>query len=229
MNVTALIVAAGKSERFGGAAPKQFRELCGRPLLTWTISRFETASSIDRIVLVVSEEHLLFAGEKVVDPYGFSKVIKIVKGGDTRQESVRLGLESLPVSTRFVAIHDGARPVVSPRDIDRVVEAATVDRAAMLALPAGDTVKRVRDKLVISTLDRDSLYLAQTPQVFQYDLIVSAHREFSESDAATDDAALVERKGFKVRVVEPESPNIKVTTPEDLVAASAFLQEEGHE
>ena len=139
MKTIALIVAGGSSVRFGGDVPKQYREAAGRPLLAWTISRFEAAARIDEIVLVVAEEYLLHAGEKVVDPYRFAKVTKVVAGGSDRQESVRKGLESLPISTGWVAIHDGARPLVRPEDIDRVVETAITDRAAMLAALCGRT------------------------------------------------------------------------------------------
>ena len=228
MQATALIVAAGKSERFGGAVPKQFKNLCGKPLLAWTISRFEAAESIDRIVLVVAEEHLLFAGKNVVDPYNFLKVRKIVKGGERRQESVRLGLQALPVSTKLVAIHDGARPLVGPDDIDRAVALAAKERAAMLAVPATDTMKRVREGYVIGTLDRETMYCAQTPQVFQYDLIFEAHRQYADKDV-TDDAELVEKNGFKVAVIEPLLPNPKITTQHDMTFADALLAGENDE
>jgi 2-C-methyl-D-erythritol 4-phosphate cytidylyltransferase len=229
MKTIALIVAAGRSTRFGGIIPKQFRELHGRPLLAWTISRFEAASSISQIVVVVAEEHLLYTSQHVVDPYGFSKVFKIVIGGETRQESVLRGLNSLPISTQYVAIHDGARPLVTPGDIDRVVATAISDRAAMLAAPATDTVKRVRDQFVIGTLERDSLYLAQTPQVFQYDLIIEAHRANPPDNKVTDDASLIEARGFKVKVVEPRRPNPKVTTAEDLAYVDMLLKREDHD
>lgn len=229
MKTIALIVAAGHSTRFGGIIPKQFRDLHGRPLLAWTISRFEAASSISQIVVVVAEEHLLYTSQHVVDPYGFSKVFKIVIGGETRRESVLRGLNSLPISTQYVAIHDGARPLVTPADIDRVVATAIADRAAMLAVPATDTVKRVRDQFVLGTLERDSLYLAQTPQVFQYDLIIEAHRAVPPENSVTDDAALVEARGFKVKVVEPRSPNPKVTTPEDFAYVDMLLKREEHD
>lgn len=214
--------------RFAGAVPKQYHTVCGRPLLAWTIGRFEEASSIDRIVLVVAEDQLLYAGEKVVDPFGFTKLTKIVCGGETRQKSVMNGLESLPASTDLVAIHDGARPLVSAQDIDRVVEAASIEQAAMLAIRASDTVKRVRDGYIINTLDRDSLYLAQTPQVFHYKLILSAHRAASDAGDATDDAQIVEKQGHKVKIVESTGPNTKVTTRQDMVMAEAFLREDTH-
>lgn len=226
MKTYALIVAAGKAVRFGGAVPKQFREVCGRPLLNWTISRFEQAKSIDAIVVVVADEHLLFTSQKVIDPYGFTKVQKIVVGGETRQESVLKGLRALPISTRLVAIHDGARPLTRPADIDRVIETARTERAAMLAIPVTDTVKRVRDGFILGTLERDLLYLAQTPQVFDYDLILEAHQSANTGLAVSDDAALIESRGFKVRVVEPSAPNLKVTTSDDLMIVEALLKKE---
>jgi 2-C-methyl-D-erythritol 4-phosphate cytidylyltransferase len=225
MKTIALIVAAGSSSRFGGSVPKQFRELDGMPLLSRTIGQFEAASSITQIAVVVAEEHLLYVSKAIVDPFGFPKVIKIIPGGATRQESVRRGLSALPLSTDFVAIHDGARPLTAPEDIDRVVATAQEERAAMLAIPTTDTIKRAADGYVLATLDRRALFLAQTPQVFQYDLIKAAHDEAAEngSDQATDDAALIEAKGFKVRIVEPSHPNPKVTTHHDLEVAEFML------
>jgi 2-C-methyl-D-erythritol 4-phosphate cytidylyltransferase len=225
MKTVALIVAGGRGLRFGSGVPKQFRNIYDRPLLTWTVSQFEKAARIDDIMLVIPEEFLLYTHEKVVEPYHFSKLNKIIAGGNTRQESVMLGLRSLPISTSFVAIHDGARPVVNPDDIDRVVEKAGSDRAAILARPIADTVKRIEGDYIISTLDRDKLYLAETPQVFQYDLILAAHQEFITESSATDDAYLVERRGFKVRTVIPGYPNIKVTNEQDLKLAGFFLKE----
>ncbi len=228
MKTYALIVAAGASKRLGGAVPKQFRLLCGKPLLSWTIGRFQSAESIDHIVVMVAEEMLLYTNQKIVEPYGFSKVTKIVIGGATRRESVLKGIEALPLSTKLVAIHDGARPLVRSADINRVVELARRERAAMLGIPVTDTIKRVRDGYVMATIERDSLYQAQTPQVFQYDLILSAHRQVTGESKVTDDASLIESRGFKVRVIEPSSTNMKVTTPDDLVVAEALLRQEGH-
>lgn len=230
MTTCALIVAGGSASRFGGEIPKQYVEVCGRPLLSWTVSRFEQAKSIDRIVIVAAEAYLLYVGDRVVDPFGYDKVTKIVIGGDSRQESVLKGLQALPLSTSFVAIHDGARPLVSPTDIDNVVEVAKKERAAILAAVSTDTIKHVADGFIIDTKDRRTLYRAQTPQVFQFDLILDAHRDFSEGkkgiDDATDDASLIERKGFKVRIVQPTAPNLKVTEKSDLILAKAILERE---
>jgi 2-C-methyl-D-erythritol 4-phosphate cytidylyltransferase len=226
MGSSAVIVAAGKSERFGGSTPKQFQVVCGRPLLAWTISRFEEASSIDQIVVVVAEEAILYTSQKVIDPYGLSKVVRVVAGGETRRESVWNGLSALPISTELVAIHDGARPLVAPEDINRVVAVAALERAAILAIPATDAIKHVKEKFVLNTLRRDSLYQAQTPQVFRYDLIMAAHREAEDDPAITDDAALIEARGFKVCVVEPSSVNLKITARQDLLLAEAVLRRE---
>ena len=229
MSTYALIVAAGSSVRFGGEIPKQFRTLGDRPLLSRTIDRFERAGSIDHIVIVVAEEYLLYTNEKVVDPFGFSKVRKIVVGGETRAESVLKGLNALPLSTKLVAIHDGARPFVASEDIDQVVKTASEERAAILATPATDTVKRVTDGYILATLDRKKLYLAQTPQVFQYDLIKEAYDSAGEIGAATDEASLVEAKGFKVKICVPQSNNLKITTSADLRLAEQIIRSEPNE
>ncbi len=229
MKTAALIVAAGGSVRFGGPVPKQFVQVAGRPLLAWTIDRFEQADSIDTVVLVVAEDQLLYAGEKVVDRFGFRKVTRIVPGGALRQESVLRGLERLPLSTGLVAIHDGARPLVAPVDIDAVVAEADANRAAVLVGRVSDTVKRGRDGFVLSTLDRSGLYLAQTPQVFNYDLILQAHRKAATNGTVvTDDAALIEAGGFKVRLVEAGRPNLKVTSREDMQVVEAILSGGGN-
>ena len=199
--------------------------------MSWAVSRFQAAESIDKIILVVAPEYLQYTGEHVVDPYGYTKVTKIVEGGAARQESVFNGLKALPISTGYVAIHDGARALTRPEDIDAAVKLAIKERAAIVAEKATDTIKRVRDGYILSTLDRDSLYRAQTPQVFQYDLIMEAHRKVAsstpdEAAAITDDASLVEAQGFKVKVLEPSARNLKVTTEEDLKLVEALLQTE---
>ena len=158
-------------------------------------------------------------------------MVKIVIGGTTRTESVLKGLKALPISTGYVAIHDGARPLVSVEDIERTIDMATSDRAAILAAPATDTVKRVKGGFILATQDRRELFMAQTPQVFQYDLIMDAYSELvtGDSEAYTDDASVIEKKGFKVKVVETSSPNIKVTTRDDLLLVEALLRKEHHD
>jgi len=228
MKNVALIVAAGKGTRFGeGEVPKQFLTILDRPLLSWTISRFEQAKSIDHIVIVTAEEYLLYVNNSIVNPYGFKKVLKIVPGGNQRAESVYKGLQALPLSTPFVAIHDGVRPLVKPDDIDRVMDAAREHRAAVLGRPVTDTLKRVRSDFIIATVEREGMYRSETPQAFQYDLIREAHeKEAKNGFKATDDAVLVESLGFKVKMVSATGPNLKVTTPQDLELAKFYLEME---
>ena len=226
MSNWAIIVAAGKSERFGDPLPKQFHEVAGRPLLSWAIEKFELASSIDKIVVVVAADYRLETTRKIIDPFGFNKVVKVVCGGDSRQQSVLKGLEALPESVKVVAIHDGVRALVSPEDIDKVVKLALAEKAAMLALPATDTLKKVKNHSVVGTLDRSQIWLAQTPQAFEYQLILKAHRKFADNPKGTivtDDASLVEALGVKVKVVKPSTLNLKITTAEDMNYAESLL------
>ncbi len=230
MKTVALIVAGGSGERYGGAIPKQYQLVAGRPLLAWTISRFEQAAAIDQIVIVAAEELLLHVNNTIVNPYGFAKVTKIVPGGASRSESVRKGIEALPLATGYVAIHDAVRPLVRPYDIDAVVAEARRSRAAILGHPATDTVKRARDGLILATLDRNHLFMAETPQVFQYDLIKEAYIQGVEQGLeGTDDAVMVEILGFRVTLVPSTGPNPKLTNPEDLDYIRMVLERESHE
>lgn len=226
MNVNAIIVAAGNSTRYGGDVPKQFQDICGRPMLSWTIEKFQKAESIDKIIIVAPEDSLVFVSEKIIDFYGFDKVTKVIAGGTTRQESVYKGLQALPVSTGFAAIHDGARPLIKTEDIDRVVAVAIKEKGAILAVPVADTLKRVVDSFIITTVKREQLFCAQTPQVFQYDLIMEAHKEQSlkAGNAFTDDAQLIESRGFKVKIVLPTGLNLKITTRADLKFAEVLIE-----
>ncbi|MGH8015270.1 MAG: IspD/TarI family cytidylyltransferase, partial [Candidatus Zixiibacteriota bacterium] len=192
-----------------------------------TIAAFEKASQIDQIVVVVSEVFQIFVTQKVIDPYKFQKVSKVVAGGASRQESVLNALKSLSVSTSIVAIHDGVRALVRPSDIDRVVESATKHKAAILAVPVNETVKEVEGDAITRTILRDKIWLAQTPQAFEFKLILDAHQKSSNrgnSDAITDDSILIEQCGIKVKVIEPSSSNTKVTTPEDLAFVESVLK-----
>lgn len=227
MKTVALIVAGGSAKRFGGELPKQFVEIAGKPLLSHTIEKFEKAESIDTIVLVVAEGYLEYTSENIVDPFNFNKVSKIVSGGDSRRESVLNGLKSLSTSTSYVVIHDAARPLVSVDDINNVVKAAQEEKAAILASQAVDTMKQASGQYIESTLDRKKLYHAQTPQVFEFGLILKAHESFNGDDSLiTDDASLLELENIKVKLVEPTSLNFKVTTQADFQMAEIILQKD---
>lgn len=229
MSTIGLIVAGGSGERFGGDIPKQYQLVAGRPVMTWTLQRFEDAATIDRVVIVAGEDYLLHVNNSVVDPYDLAKVFKIVPGGATRSESVLKGLESLPLSTSYVAIHDAVRPLVRSVDIDSVVTEAKKNRAAILGRPITETVKRAREGMIMATLDRYSLYLAETPQAFQYDIIREAYRKGMEAGmTATDDAMLVEALGFKVTLIPSTGPNPKLTTPEEMDFIRMMLEKENN-
>lgn len=227
MNNWAIIVAAGKSVRFGHKLPKQFHLVAGKPLLAWSIAAFEKAHKIDQIIVVTSEEYQKLATKDVIETHKFKKVAKIVGGGRSRRESVYNALKALPSSTKTVAIHDGVRPLVEPEDIDKVIEAAHKFRAAILAVPVRDTVKEVDGNAIVKTLQRDKIWLAQTPQAFDYKVIFEAHQESADKDNSEDvidDAILVERKGIMVKVIEASSANIKVTALEDLAIVEIILR-----
>lgn len=221
----ALIVAAGKGRRFGRGEAKQLAPLAGRPLLVWTLEAFERCEVIDAIVVVVASDQL----ERVralVTEFRLGKVVQVHEGGEERYDSVLSGLAVLPEGAELVAIHDGARPLVTPELIARVVWEAKRHGAAVPALPARDTVKRGVNGLVSATEDRDELFLVQTPQVFTKDLIRRAYAAWhpaDESAAVTDDAQLVERVGHPVRLVSGDPANIKITVPSDLRLAEALL------
>jgi 2-C-methyl-D-erythritol 4-phosphate cytidylyltransferase len=221
---TGLIVAAGQGLRMGTTIPKVLLPVGGRPLLAHTLQAFEQAETIDRVVLVAAEDQLALMAAEVIDGHRLRKVRQVIPGGARRQDSVRLGLEAVGPQCRLVAIHDGARPLITAESIDRVVTQAARHEAAALAVRPSDTVRRGDGKTFQVTLDRDKLWLMQTPQVFSCDLILSAHRRAAEQGLnGTDDVSLVEAMGHQVRVVEGLRENIKVTTPEDLLFVEAVL------
>jgi 2-C-methyl-D-erythritol 4-phosphate cytidylyltransferase len=216
----AVIVAAGGGSRMRGL-DKLFTEVSGKPLLAHAMAPFQADEACGRIVLVVSEENLAL-GQELVRDHAFSKVAAVVPGGERRQDSVRLGVEALG-ECDYVAIHDGARPLVDARLIARGLEAMRETGAAVPAVPLADTVKEVgRDALVVRTVDRTRLWAVQTPQFFRCDLLLRAHGE--HPDAVTDDAALLEAMGLPVKIFPGDKRNIKVTTPEDLELVRALLQ-----
>lgn len=218
--VGAVIVAAGGGTRMAGA-DKLFTEIAGRPLLAYAIAAFQECAAIDRIVVVIAPLNLK-RGRELVERHALSKVTVLVKGGSRRQDSVGLGLEALG-SCDYVAVHDGARPLVTPELIERGLEAARETGAAAPAVPLADTVKEAGpDGVVLRTLDRSRLWAVQTPQVLRYELLVRAHREITED--VTDDAAMVEALGERVRLFEGSRRNVKVTTGEDLEVVEALLQ-----
>ena len=218
---TAIIVAAGAGKRFGGEAPKQFLTLRGKTLLEITLSRFEHCTDVDEIVLVVPEERLR-AEESLQSQ--FTKLKSIVAGGSTRAESVRNGLEEVR-SEGVVAVHDGARPLVSVSEISLTIAAAKKHGASCLVVPVTDTIKKTDGRVITGTLDRSKMRRAVTPQCFEYGLLKRAFAEADSIETATDECSLVERLGVAIRIVEGSVRNIKITMPEDLKIAEALLDQ----
>ncbi|RMF62234.1 MAG: 2-C-methyl-D-erythritol 4-phosphate cytidylyltransferase [Calditrichaeota bacterium] len=225
MSTSAIIVAAGCGSRIGGELPKQYQNVCGKPLLFYALQKFEACPLIHDVVLSVAEAFLSYAANEIVDRFGFSKVKKIIAGGEKRQDSVYAGLNALEPGTKMVAIHDAARPFVSVEKIEEVIKAGQQHGAAILAIPAKDTIKTSRGGFVGKTPERDALWLVQTPQVFEYDLIRRAYEEaYKYGIYQTDDSALVERTGHPVKIVEGEPENLKITVPFDLKLAEMLLR-----
>jgi 2-C-methyl-D-erythritol 4-phosphate cytidylyltransferase len=226
MRVNAVIVAAGEGKRMGGDLSKPLIALAGRPLILHTLDRF-ARSQVRKVILVVPEQQKQ-KFEKMVraDPQQKGLDCVVESGGPRRQDSVRRGLNRLDEDCEVVVIHDGARPLVSPALIDRCVDLALEEGAAVVGVPVRDTIKVVSASLrVESTPPRDSLWEIQTPQAFRVETIREAHRRAEQDGVeATDDAMLVERLGRNVALIEGERNNLKITTPEDLVLAEALLR-----
>jgi 2-C-methyl-D-erythritol 4-phosphate cytidylyltransferase len=226
MEVLAILVAAGRGERMQAALPKAFLPLAGRALLRWAADAFEQSESVSGLVAVVPETLRPDARDILV---GVGKLRAVVGGGERRQDSVAAGLAALPTGfDGVVLVHDAARPLISPEIIAAVAKAAADTGAALPVLPLVDTVKRVRDSRVESTLDRSELFAAQTPQGFRLDVLT---RAYAEADAAgvtlTDEAMAVERLGLPVAAVPGSARNRKLTTPDDLLWAQRLLDAEG--
>jgi 2-C-methyl-D-erythritol 4-phosphate cytidylyltransferase len=216
---SAILVAAGSSRRMG--FDKLAAELAGVPVLRRTLDAFLAAGSISEVVVVCPEERwTLLGGED------FSKPVRRVDGGENRQDSVVAGLGALALGANFVAVHDGARPLVSPDDIDRCVAEAQENRAAALARRVTETLKR-SDSLDFSTegVSRDHLWFMETPQVFEIPLLVDSYTDVAARGlTVTDEVSVMEAVGVRVKLVESTRPNLKITTPADLALAEAILR-----
>lgn len=209
----------------GGAVPKQFLSIGGLPLIVHSLRTLQASSVIDAIVLAVPQADLAYCQSDIVDAHRFTKVIKVVAGGQERQDSVRNALAVLDDQVEIVVVHDAVRPFLTERMLEGVVAAARATGAAIIALPMRDTVKYVgADHVIERTVDRRPLWLAQTPQAFRRDWLQEAHRRAQiEAVPATDDASLLEWMGRSVTVVEGSGENIKVTRPEDMIIGEAIL------
>ncbi|HBQ63875.1 MAG TPA: 2-C-methyl-D-erythritol 4-phosphate cytidylyltransferase [Clostridiales bacterium] len=244
----AILVAAGKGTRMGTAHKKPFLDLLGMPVLAYALKAFEQAPSIHQVVVVVHPGDEAFCRKHVVERFGFEKVLRIVPGGESRQDSVKAGMDVFGKGVEILAVHDGARPLVTPALIEKTVSACREEirlrgcGSVCAAVPVKDTLRMARpdespeavrsgklsEHCIYSdcTLDRRLLWAVQTPQVFDRALLVRAHAQAAcEGFSGTDDTLLAERLGVPARLVHGEYTNIKITTREDLLLARLLLEE----
>jgi 2-C-methyl-D-erythritol 4-phosphate cytidylyltransferase len=225
--IAAIIPAAGIGKRMGRQTPKPYLPLAGKPILAHTLEVFEKVKEVDEVTLVVRPQELDYCQDKVLSRYTFKKVLRLVPGGKERQDSVYHALKVLQKEDdlEVILVHDGVRPFITPDQVHRVIDAARRHGAAVLGLPAHDTLKRVDPEgHILQTLERQDIWQIQTPQAFQAPLLWRAFVEaYSRNFYGTDEASLVEELQQPV-VVVPGSPlNLKITTPEDLQMAEALL------
>lgn len=222
---TAIIVAAGSGTRFGAEKPKQFIEILGQPLVIYTLQKFESCPAIDEIILVLPAEELESFGQ-IVPKYNLTKLKQIVSGGKTRAESVWNGLDAVDEkSANIIAVHDGARPLVSIEAITNTIEKAEETGAACLVAAVTDTIKEVSGGKIVQTIDRTKLRRALTPQCFRYEILKRAFTENEVGEIVTDECFLVEKLGVEVSIVEGNAQNIKITTPADFAIVENFLKQ----
>ncbi len=225
--IAAIVAAAGVGERMGNKVPKPYLLLGGKPILAHTLKVFERVKEVREVTLVVHPDELDYCQEKVISPYAFKKVLRLVPGGKERQDSVYNALKALQNEDdlEIVLVHDAVRPFITPDQVLKVIQAARNHGAAVLAVPAQDTLKSVNAAGEIrQTLERKDVWQIQTPQAFQVVLLRRAFTEaYSHNFYGTDEASLVERLQQPVVVVAGSPLNLKITTPEDLALAEAIL------
>lgn len=229
---TAVVLAAGQGRRMGTKVQKQYLELKGKPVLYYALNAFEQSEIIDEVILVVGNAQEDYCREEIVEKYGFQKVQKIVEGGAERYHSVYCGLCAAEKKEGYVFIHDGARPFVDEEMLCRAYEAVKREGACVVGMPVKDTIKIVDAELYAKeTPPRKDVWIVQTPQVFSYPLVFASYKKLLDEKRdqklqVTDDAMVVELlSGHSVKMVEGSYRNIKITTPEDLRSAEAFLTE----
>ena len=225
-NLRVVIAAAGRGTRMGGQTNKQFLAINSRPVLSYSLEFFEKCELVDKVVVVTGEKEVEYCKREIIRKYDYSKVSAVIKGGSQRQDSVWAGLKELGADTDYVAVHDGARPILSTGILSRLLKEAEEWGAAIPGVASKDTIKTVdRDGFVRQTLDRSTIFAIQTPQVFKFaELRLAYQQAYEEGFTGTDDASLFEKYIGRVKVVEGDYQNIKITTPVDLIIAGSILQ-----
>ncbi len=229
MKVTAVIPSAGVGTRMQASVKKPYLTLKGRPILSYTLEVLNSVPAIEKIIVPVSPGEELFCEKEVLSGLSLHKETKIIAGGTTRQESVRKALDFVPESSTLVLVHDGVRPFLSASMIEDSIKEALTKLAVTVGVPVKDTVTVASedDSRILKTLKRKNLYLIQTPQTFDREIIIDAHRKaYNDGFEGTDDASLVERLDVPVTIIPGSYTNIKITTKEDLIFAEAILNKE---
>jgi 2-C-methyl-D-erythritol 4-phosphate cytidylyltransferase len=231
LHAFAVVPAAGMGKRMGASINKQYLRLAGKPIVARTLQVLQDSPCIDGVILVIPEDEIPYCRREVVERYQLSKVLAIVPGGAERQHSVLNGLTALrdyADNDDIVLIHDGVRPFINETILQQSITLASSGVGALVAVQAKDTIKVVQDATVTATPERATLWQAQTPQSFRYAQILKAHlKAAQEKFLGTDDCSLLERYGETVKIIAGSYRNIKITTPEDLLLAGAFLKDTG--
>ena len=231
-----IITAAGKGTRLKAEINKQFLSLCGKPILAHTIGVFERAALIDEIFVLVPQEFVEYTQKNIIDKYNFSKVTRIIIGGETRQETVTNALKFAPDNCSIISVHDGVRPLIYSTDVNNLIELLIESnlkdkqvQGVILAAAAYETIKKIdTDEGIVKTIPRETVYHAQTPQTFFKSTLIKAYLKAENEDfTATDDSMLVERAGYKVKFLKGSHENIKITTPTDLFLAELIISKNG--
>jgi len=228
MSNIAIIAAAGNGERLNCCKSKMLINILGRPLLAYTLDQFEQSEKIDEIILVIRAQDRQSIEEEVIKRNKYNKLISIVLGGLTRQESVYMGLKAIKKNVGTACIHDGARPLVKDWMIEKTIKMTDYYDGAAIAIPVIETIKRVfsQERLVEKTVNRDEYWIVQTPQTFKLRTIKKLYQKALEENlTATDDAAIVEHYGGKIKIIPGSRENIKITTSLDVIWAEILLKE----
>ncbi len=224
-SVAAIVVAAGKGSRLDAGVRKQYLQIAGRSILSHTLARIDPCPQVASIHLAVPAADFEYCRRQILPEADLRCAVTLVAGGEERQNSVCNALEVLQDKTGLVAVHDGVRPLITPDLVTECVRCAAQSGACVPAIPADETIKKADTRRwVTETVDRDGLWLVQTPQVFYTELLLRAHRQATRDGCSgTDDASLVERLGHRVRLITGSKINIKITTASDLPIAEALL------